>query len=61
MAKLLDRTPQLFSARRANELAKMLNMDYEDDWSYKACHDPAGTGQSFIKVYDETNTYIADL
>jgi hypothetical protein len=32
-----------------------------DDWDYKVKHDPAGTGYSFIEVYDEDGEFISGL
>ena len=54
---MLD-TTTLMSPDKANDLAEVLNSDKDDDWTYKAQHDPKGTGMSFVTIHDETGTRI---
>lgn len=50
----------LMKAEKATKLAKRLNKE-DDKWSYQAVHDPAGTGLSYIHVYDEKGYNLGKL
>ena len=40
--------------------AKVKELQESDpDWTYKAYHDPKGTGYSLIKIYDEDGIFIS--
>lgn len=49
--KKLDTTSQLFTKEEAERIAVEMNAD--DNWTYRPVHDPKSTGYSFIEVYDE--------
>lgn len=55
--KMLDRTRQLFSPKKAIEISKKLQKS-DPDWTYKVIHDPKKTGYSFIEVYDEDGNFV---
>ena len=58
--KRIDKTPaKLFSRENAENLAAQLNADQDDDWTYKAEHDPKGTGYSKVAAYDEDGELAA--
>lgn len=57
MKKLLDDTYKLFPPKVAEKIAKELKAN-DPDWNYVAVHDPKGTGQSFINIFDEDNILI---
>lgn len=48
-----------FTPEKAEAVAAELNAT--DDWTYLAKHDPAGTGYSFVEVYDEDGEFISGL
>jgi hypothetical protein len=56
--KGLDTTYKLFSPSDAERTANELKSN-DPDWSYVVCHDPKGTGYSFIKVYDEFEEFVS--
>jgi len=47
----------LYAPAKAEEIAALLTAD-GDGWTYKAKHDPLGTGWSFIEVFDEDQFII---
>jgi hypothetical protein len=49
-----------FSPEQAETVAAELNAS-TDDWLFKVKHDPAGTGYSFIEIYDEDGEFISGL
>jgi len=49
------------SPEEASELARKLNSDPEDPWSYEVSHDPSGQGPSFVETYDEDGKYVGKL
>ncbi len=55
----------LISKEKADEIAAILNAesntDGGDGWKHKAVHDPKGTGNSFIEVYDEQGILLGKL
>lgn len=58
MKATLDTTYKLYSPAEADRIvAEMLVADPE--WTYVACHDPKGTGYSFIEIYDEEGEYVS--
>ncbi len=61
MQALINITEQLFAPAKAEEVAKMMNSDIDDDFSYVVVHDPKGTGRSFIRVIDEDGHEIGKL
>ena len=50
----------LMTPSEADRLVTLLNGDF-DDCSYKAVHDPKGTGQSYILVSDEDGNELGKL
>jgi len=59
MKKLLDTTSNLYTPKRAEEIAKEMNES--DDWTYTVIHDPTGKGYSFIEIHDEDGEFVAKL
>ena len=59
MRKMLNTTSNLYAPERAEEIAKEMNAS--DDWTYTVIHDPAGTGYSFIEIYDEDGEFVSKL
>jgi hypothetical protein len=55
--KLLDTTPSLYPPAKADAIAAALQAG-DDEWTYRAIHDPKGTGFSFVNVYDEDNVLV---
>lgn len=54
---MIDQTRALYTREEAERIARVMNET--DDWHYVAKHDPAGTGGSFIEVYDEADEFVA--
>ena len=61
MMKMLNSTPKLYKPAAAEEKAKQLNANPDDDWKYTVKHDPKGTGYSLIEVYDEEDQFVTYL
>jgi len=59
MKKILDTTENLYTPEKAEAIAAEMNAT--DDWTYKVIHDPAGTGYSFIEIYDEDGEFVAKM
>ena len=57
----MKRAAKLFSRVQADNLVDKLNGDSEEDWVYRACHDPKGTGYSNIDIFDEVGDYVGKL
>ena len=47
--------------KEAEATADALNSDEFDDWTYKAVHDPKGTGWSFVSIYDEEGEFVGKI
>lgn len=58
--KMLDMTEQLFKPADAEKVAEELNR-HDEDWDYVVRHDPAGTGFSFIEVFDEDGELVGKV
>lgn len=58
MSTIVDPSYGLYSPEDAEAIASQLNEAEEDGWKYVACHDPAGTGQSYIEAYDEDGKFV---
>ena len=54
---VLHTPPHLFSPEKAEALAETLRSE-DPEWTYEVRHDPAGTGFSFIEVYDEDGEFV---
>jgi hypothetical protein len=54
---LIDTTPTLYPPAKAEAIAAALQAG-DAEWSYRAVHDPKGTGFSFVNVYDEDGVYV---
>lgn len=52
---------KFFQPAEADTLAASLTAQDTEGWTYKANHDPKGTGYSFIEIYDETGAFVACL
>jgi len=61
MQALINIQESLYLPAKAEEVAKMMNADADDDFSYVVVHDPKGTGRSFIRVLDEEGYDIGKL
>lgn len=51
----------LYSPEDAEIVAAQLQAFDEEGWTYKVCHDPACTGQSYIEAYDEDGLFVARM
>jgi len=51
----------LLEPLKAEELARALNNDRDDDFVYTVVHDPKGTGKSFIRCHDSDGYYVGNL
>lgn len=47
----------LMTPEKAEEVVETLN-NADDDWTYKAKHDPTGKGLSYIETYDEEGNLV---
>lgn len=59
MRALINTTEKLFTPEKAEQVAAEMNAS--DDWEYRVCHDPKGTGYSFIEIYDEDGEFVSKL
>jgi hypothetical protein len=55
--RLLDTTPSLYPPAKAEAIAAALQSG-DKEWTYRAIHDPKGTGFSFVNVYDEDGVLV---
>lgn len=55
--KLIDTTPSLFTPEKAEALAAEMGTE-DDEWTYKADHDPKGTGYSRVVIHDEDGEFV---
>jgi len=51
---------KLFPPAKAEQVAKEMKLG-DPDWTYTVRHDPKGTGQSFIEIYDEDGEFVSRL
>ena len=58
---LINRPHTIFTQEKAREVAKILNDDVDDDYTYEVIDnpDPDGLKNAIIRVYDEENVFIA--
>ncbi len=56
--KLIDTTHKLFAPARAETIAAELKAG-DPDWDYRVVHDPKGTGDSFIEIFDENDEFVS--
>ena len=49
---------KLFTPEQAEQIAAGLQENDLDGWTYKAIHDPAGKGYSYIAVCDEEGEFV---
>ena len=56
--KRLDTTPKLYSPAEAIFAASVMQAG-DEEWTYRAKHDPKGTGDSLIEVLDENGEFVA--
>jgi len=50
-----------FSPAKAEATAAEMNRTEDDGWTYKAKHDPKGTGYSLVEVYDEDGEFVSNI
>jgi len=58
MRAIINMTPVLYEAHKAEEIAATLNAGDEDGWEYRVVHPPNGKGYSRIDIYDEANEFV---
>ena len=51
----------IFSEEKAEEAARLLNADDEDDWTYVPRHDPKGSCRSLVEIYDQDGELVGRL
>jgi hypothetical protein len=51
---------RLFTPEAAEKAASELK-EGDPDWDYRPVHDPAGTGLSFVEIFDEEGEFVARL
>jgi hypothetical protein len=56
--KLLDTTATLIKPDKVDAVAADLKSN-DPDWDYIVRHDPKGTGDSLIDIYDEDGEFVA--
>jgi len=61
MKTILNRPAMTFSPADAEKHAAAMQAGEPDGWTYKAKHDPKGTGRSFIEIFDETGEFVGKL
>ena len=61
MQAIMRHNGKLFNPAKAEEVAAGMNEVEYDDWTYEVCHDPKGTGLSFIKIIDEDGEYVGKV
>lgn len=57
----LNHTGNPMTPAKAESIADNLNSMESDDWTYRAKHDPKGTGLSLVEVYDENGEFTGYL
>jgi len=57
---LLDTNEKLFSHIEEEAFINMMKIG-DPEWTYIACHDPKGTGYSFIEIYDENGDFVSKV
>lgn len=55
---LINTTHQTLPKEKAILVCEELNQ-LDDGWIYKCNHDPKGTGNSFIEIYEEDGEFVA--
>lgn len=55
---ILNHTGNLLTKEKAEILATDLNANDEDGWTYRAKHDPKGTGYSLVEIFDENGEFV---
>ncbi len=55
---MLNHTGNFLTKDKAESLATELNATDEDGWTYRAKHDPKGTGYSLVEVFDEDGEFV---
>ena len=58
--KRIDTTPKLFRPEEAESVAAEMGAD-DPEWTYRAKHDPKGTGFSLVEITDEDGAFVAYL
>lgn len=57
--KTVDPQPQTIPTAKAEAVVRCLNLDPEDDWTYKVRE--VRPGHARIESYDETGTFVGEL
>lgn len=60
MLNPIDTTETLYTKQDAISVAAAMNAS-DDDWDYRPKHDPAGTGYSFIEIFDEDGNLVGKM
>lgn len=60
-ATIHDYPHTFMTVAEADEMARILNSDPDDEWTYHAMHDPKGTGWSFVEIRDEDGETVGRL
>lgn len=58
---IIRHVESLFAPAKADALAAQLTADDDEGWTYRAAHDPQGTGLSFITIYDDAGEFVGKL
>jgi len=53
---MMSQIKTFYTPDDAEKVAQIMNET--DDWTYIVKHDPAGTGYSFIEIYDEDDKFV---
>lgn len=61
MNSIIDYQGHYFSKDRAEELAAILNEDFQDDWKYVVKHPPDGVGFSLVEIFDLEGNFVGRL
>lgn len=58
---MIELPATLMKPEAAEALAKTLNEDDLDAWTYTAVHAPGGKGWSFIEIHDEAGHLVGKI
>lgn len=58
---MIEYPPTTMTPQRAEALASLLNSQDIEGWSYKARHDPQGSGRSLVDIYNKTGEHTGTL
>jgi hypothetical protein len=58
---IVNEPTQLFLPADADMVAAAMQDGEDEGWTYKAVHDPNGTGYSFIEIRDEAGILVGKV